>query len=728
MPIYQCDTVTVDRDKDGSVLVRIDVPDRTLNVIDKQVLFDLDVALDHILAEGRVPIVLIHSGKPTGFIAGADITKFTSIRNAAEAEEVSLAGQKLFDKLAAMPMPTVAMVSGPCLGGGLELALACDYRVVFDTRGTQLALPEVRLGLLPGWGGTQRLPRVIGLERALQVILNGVQLDAKKAFRWGLADFCPANEQEVRDSRTKIIGRALRDGKVDRQWLPYRTTRQRLLEGNPIGRYLLFRVTERILHRTVWEDLPAPAEALEVVRVGLRDGMKAGLAAERAAIGRLSTTPACRNLVGMFLSREQARKMPAGHDVRTEVQRVGVVGAGVMGAGIAQLAALKGCQVIVQEVNEAALAAGMSRIKELFHKASERGVMSAGEADRRLAAIKGTVAWEDFGNVDVVVEAAIEDLSAKRNLFRELEQRTRPETILATNTSSLPVAALQEGLSRPERVAGLHFFNPVHRMELVEVAHTPTTGDSAANLLLKWAIALGKTPVAVKDSPGFVVNRVLMPYINEAAILLSEGLKIADLDRTMKRFGMPMGPLQLLDQIGLDIAAHVARSVGPVMEGRFPPNDAFEKMRSRGWLGQKAGQGFYIYRGKKTRINEAAQAFLQTGTVSELDRALPPLARISEARERMVLIMVNEAALALSEGLTADAESFDLAMILGTGWAPHRGGPLHYADDRGAADIVRKLEDLARRHGKRFEPCKALTERAMSKERFNRLPTVSASA
>jgi 3-hydroxyacyl-CoA dehydrogenase/enoyl-CoA hydratase/3-hydroxybutyryl-CoA epimerase len=728
MPIYQCDTVTVDRDRDGSVFLKIDVPDKSLNVIDRQVLFDLDVALDHVLAEGKVPILLIHSGKPSGFVAGADISKFTSIRNAAEAEEMSKTGQKLFDKLAAMPMPTVAMISGICLGGGLELALACDYRVVFDKPGTQLALPEVRLGLLPGWGGTQRLPRVIGLERALQVILNGKQLDARKALAWGLSDACPANESQLRETRERIVARALRDGKVTRNGLPRLTIRQRLLESNPIGRGLLFRITERILLRTVWEDLPAPAEALEVVRIGLRDGFRTGLAAERTAIGRLSMTPACRHLVGVFLGREQARRLPAGQMDRPEVERVGVVGAGVMGAGIAQLAALKGCQVVVQEVNETALGAGVARITELFRKATEHGIMSAAEAERRLSAIKGTVSWVGFAEVDVVVEAAVEDLDAKKKLFRELEQRTRPGTVLATNTSSLPVAALQEGLTRPERVAGLHFFNPVHRMELVEVARAPVTGDAAAALLMRWSVALGKMPVAVKDSPGFVVNRVVMPYINEAVLLLSEGMKIGDLDRTMKRFGMPMGPLQMLDQIGIDIAAHVARSVGPVMEGRFPPNDTFEKMRSRGWLGQKAGQGFYVYRGKKTKVNELVHALLHTGTSSAVDRALPPTVRLLEARERMVLIMVNEAALALSEGLTANAESFDLAMVYGIGWAPHRGGPLHYADDRGCAVIVQKLQDLARQHGKRFEPCAELQRRAKTNERFNRLPTESAPA
>ena len=720
MPIYQCDTVTVERDRDGSVFLKIDVPGKSLNVFDKQVLFDVDVALDHVLAEGKVPILIIRSGKPSGFVAGADISSFVSISSGAQAEEVSATGQKLFTKLARMPMPTVAMISGPCLGGGLEFALACDYRVVFDSPKTQLGLPEVELGLLPAWGGTQRLPRVIGLERALRVLISRKRLNAREAFDWGLSDARPANEGELRETFDRITARALREGKFSRHSLPLWNWRQRLLESNPFGRRLLFRGTERILRKRTWDDFPAPAEVLEVVQVGLATGIEAGLAAERAAIGRLALTPACRNMVGLFLASEQARKLPATANGRAEVQRVGVVGAGVMGAGIAQLAALKGCQVVVQEVNEAALGAGMMRITELFNKAAERGIVPAAEAERRLSAVKGTVNWEGFDDVDVVVEAAVEELEAKRVVFRELEKRTRAGAVLATNTSSLPVAALQEGLSKPERVAGMHFFNPVHRMPLVEVAHTPATGDSATGLLSRWSVVLGKTPVTVKDSPGFVVNRVLMPYLNEAVILVAEGMKIVDLDRTMKRFGMPMGPLELIDQIGIDIAAHVARSVGPVLEGRFPPNDAFEKMQANGWLGQKSGRGFYLYRGKKTTPNVLAENLLRTDVASAIDRALPSAVRVKEARERMVLLMVNEAALALSEGLTNDAESLDLAMVLGTGWAPHRGGPLHYSDDRGAADVVRKLSELAARHGKRFEPCAELKRRACANEPFNR--------
>jgi 3-hydroxyacyl-CoA dehydrogenase/enoyl-CoA hydratase/3-hydroxybutyryl-CoA epimerase len=403
------------------------------------------------------------------------------------------------------------------------------------------------------------------------------------------------------------------------------------------------------------------------------------------------------------------------------VRRVGVVGCGVMGAGIAQLAAVRNCEVVVQEVNADALGAGIQRINALFNQAVERGILTAHERDRKLSAIKGTVAWEHFDGVDVAVEAAVEDLEAKRKVFRELEARCRPETVLATNTSSLRVAEVAEGLARPERLAGLHFFNPVHKMELVEVARIAATSDAATAVLVQFAIVLGKTPVVVRDAPGFVVNRVLMPYLNEATLLIGEGLSIRDLDEVMRRFGMPMGPLELLDQIGLDVAAHVAEAMRPLLQERFGGNDAFAKMRSNGWLGQKSGKGFYSHKGKKTRPNELAENLLQAArSAPAATTGLPKAARLTEARERMVLLMVNESALALGEGLAACADAIDLTLVLGTGWAPQRGGPLHYADQREPAEVVRALETLAARHGKRFEPCAELRRRAASAERFVR--------
>jgi 3-hydroxyacyl-CoA dehydrogenase/enoyl-CoA hydratase/3-hydroxybutyryl-CoA epimerase len=714
MPVFESESIVVDRDADGSLALIIDVPGRPLNVLTRGVLADLERACDAVAGLGKVPLIYVRSGKRTGFLAGADLHGFLGIQDAAAARALSEAGQKAFDRVAALPAPTIAAISGPCLGGGLELALACDYRIVFDGPKTQLGLPEVELGLLPAWGGTQRLPRVVGLEPALRMILTARRLNAREAVKWGLADAVAASEAELRDGLRNLAGRALGEGKRKRDKLPLRTWKQKLLESNPVGRRVIFQGTERQVRKKVPDDMPAPGEAIEAVRTGIKQGMTAGLAREREAVGRLALTPACRNLVGLFFAREQARKQ-AGEG--SPVKRVGVVGAGVMGAGIAQLAALRGCDVVVQEVNQGALESGMKRLDELFQKAAGR-VVSPAEAEARRRAVRGTLKWEGFEAVDLVVEAAVEELELKRALFRELEARTGTGTVLATNTSSLRVATLQEGLRHPERVAGAHFFNPVHKMPLVEVVRAPATGPQAVDLLQRWASALGKTPVVVGDGPGFVVNRVLMPYLNESVLLVGEGLAIEEVDRLMRRFGMPLGPLGLLDQVGLDVAAHVARSMQPALAGRFEPNDAFEKMRARGWLGVKSGTGFYLHRGKKPSPNRAAEALLREGKVAPAVK-LPKAALLADARERLVLGMVNESALVLGEGL-ADAESIDLAMVFGTGWAPHRGGPLRYADDRGLPDVMQALEGLAARHGPRFAPAEELKRRAAAREPFRR--------
>ncbi|MHB1424445.1 MAG: 3-hydroxyacyl-CoA dehydrogenase NAD-binding domain-containing protein [Gemmataceae bacterium] len=721
MRIFQSATIAVERDSEGAAALVLDVPGRGVNVLNRQVLADLDAALDAV-ASSKAPLLVVRSGKKSGFLAGADLQEFLRIQDSAAAEAISASGQKLFAKLAALPMPSIATISGACLGGGLELALACDYRLVFDKPSTQLGLPEVELGLLPAWGGTQRLPRIIGLERALRVILDRKRLTAAEAFRWGLSDAIAATESELRDQYARLAGRAIGEGKRRLDRLPLRTWRQRFLESNFLGRRILFQATERILRHKVWDDMPAPFEALESIRTGIRDGMASGLAYEHGAAGRLAVSDACRNLITLFFQTQKSDKLPEelGGAEPAQVRRVGVVGAGTMGAGIAQLAAFKGCKVIVQEVSQAALDAGMERIKGLFRKAVERRLLTEPESVERLAAVQGTLKWDGFDNVDVVVEAALEDLDAKKAVFRELEERTRTRTVLATNTSSLPVERLQEGMKHPERVAGLHFFNPVHKMPLVEVARAPASRASALATLTQWAINLGKKPVLVRDSPGFVVNRVLMPYLNEAVILVAEGLSIEQVDGVMRRFGMPMGPLELLDQIGLDVAAHVAQAMEPVLAGRFEPNAAFEKMRGAGLLGPKSGRGFYQHGGKKPKVNARAQELLRD-TSASLSRTLPAAARLTEGRERMVLLMVNEAALGLSEQLTASAAALNLAMVLGSGWAPHRGGPLRYADDRGLADIVQSLTALATRHGRRFEPCAELKRRAETNETFTQI-------
>jgi 3-hydroxyacyl-CoA dehydrogenase/enoyl-CoA hydratase/3-hydroxybutyryl-CoA epimerase len=707
MAFFQAETLWVNQLADGVACLVLDVPGRSVNVLSRRVLDDLSAALDRVGAASTFDLLIVRSGKAGSFIAGADLHEFARVTTAAEATAISETGQRLFDRLAALPIPTVAMISGACLGGGLELALACDYRVVVDDPRTLLGLPEIELGLVPGWGGTQRLPRTVGLERAFQIILGGRRLNARDAVRWGLAD---SVARDAEDGPPAFLANPV---KRPRPHLPLHTWRQRLLEGTRWGRWLLYRGTERVLRRRLPDDMPAPREALRAVRTGIADGFAAGLASEREAIGNLATTTACRNLVRVFFQREEARKprRDLQRDDSPPIRRVGVVGIGTMGAGIAQLAALKGCEVVVREVNETALAAGILRILALFRRAVERGVLKAEELPSRLAAIHGTTAWKGFADLDVVVEAIVEDAGAKQAIFKAMEENTSPSTILATNTSSLLVRQMQEGLTHPGRVAGLHFFNPVHKMPLVEVVRAAETDGEVAARLADWAVALGKTPAVVKDSPGFLVNRVLMPYLNEAVLLVVEGMRVQLIDEAMRRFGMPMGPLELLDQIGLDVAAHVAADIGPVFGARFGPSAGFEHMRENGWLGQKSGVGFYRYRDRRKKVNDSGVAVLRgTSHVAaphQLDAA-PPAELMATARERMVLLMVNEAAACLAEGLAESAEAIDLAMVLGTGWAPHRGGPLRYAEERGLGAVVDALTELAERYGPRFTPCAGL--------------------
>jgi len=744
MDIFGAQTLTIEKD-DGVATLWLDVPGKTYNVFNRQVLADLRAAFDAIAPNSGIKLLLIRSRKKSGFVAGADLHEFQTITTGEQAMALSAAGQQLFDKLERLPFPTVAVIHGPCLGGGLEFALACDYRVAIDHPKTQIGLPEIELGLVPGWGGTQRLARVVGLERALQVILQRRRLNAREAADWGLADWCvpvasgqwpvAGKEQEKNNSSLATSHESLTTlpgfsdlHKRPKHSLPLRTWRQRLIESTPIGRAIMFRGAERILQRKIPDDMPAPFEALQAVRVGLTQGMSAGLAREREAIGRLATTKACRNLMTLFFLIERARKLQEDVDKDSvpEVRRVGVVGAGTMGAGIAQLAAVKGFEVVVQEINDAALAAGIRKIEDLFQKAAERRLLSPEEAKQKMAAIGRTTTWQGFDQADLVIEAVIEDLKLKKDVFRELEKRTRPNAILASNTSSLVIGQLQEGLAHPERVAGLHFFNPVHKMPLIEVVRTAVTEEKVTSILTEWSAAVGKTPVVVGDSPGFVVNRILMPYLNEAGMLVAEGMPVEMVDLAMRRFGMPMGPLELLDQVGLDVAAHIATSVGPVFGDRLQPHPALERMCEAGWLGQKSGLGFYRYQGKKKTVHTEALAKLREDLKPESEPAATDETRTEHgiksdwdlARERMVCLMVNEAAACLAEGLAPSADVIDLAMVMGTGWAPHRGGPLRYADDRGAGEIVQTLENLTKQIGPRFEPCAELRRRAETGEQF----------
>jgi 3-hydroxyacyl-CoA dehydrogenase/enoyl-CoA hydratase/3-hydroxybutyryl-CoA epimerase len=703
MALFQTDNLWISQLAEGVAVLHLDVAGRSVNVLSPAVLGELKQALERIEQEATIRLLLIRSGKKGSFIAGADVHEFAKIQTPEQASALSELGQRIFDRLANLRVPTVAIISGACLGGGLELALACDYRVVINDPKTQIGFPEIELGLLPAWGGTQRLPRVVGLERALQMILGTRRVSAVQAVAWGLADHITADED---DGPPDFLGEPVKRPKSK---LPLRGLRQKLLEGNFVGRALIYRGAERILRQRLPDDMPAPWEALDAIKTGVNRGIEAGLEIERAAAGRLALSPACRNLVGLFLRREQARQLPErGPGDEPPLRRVGVVGCGAMGAGIVQLAAVRGCDVTVQEENETALGLGMLRVVTLLTQAVEKGMLPAAELEKKMAAVHGSTTWRGFASLDLVIEAIIEDLDKKQDVFTELEKQAAPSTILTSNTSSLKIQQLQKGLKHPGRVAGLHFFNPVHKMPLVEVVGTAATREPVVTALRRFVVELGKVPVLVKDSPGFLVNRVLVPYFNEAVLLVGEGVPIDRVDSAMRHFGMPMGPLEVLDQVGLDVAAHIAGIVQPLFEDRLPPNPGVELMKEKGWLGQKTGQGFYKWQRGRRQVNVFAQR--QIATLQGNDEALTAVTedRTRAARDRLVMLTVNEAAACLGEKLAADADTIDLALVLGAGWAPHRGGPMRYAQSRGWQAVVLQLEDLAKKHGPRFQPCSEL--------------------
>ncbi len=706
MALFQTKNLWLSPLTKGAVALYLDVADKKMNVLSRQVLQELEQALDNVRKDDSTKLLVVRSRKETGFMAGADISEFSQVSDHSEAIAISQKGQDLFSKLENLSIPTLAIISGPCLGGGLELALACDYRYAVNSPETQLGMPEVELGLIPGWGGTQRLPRVVGLQKALQIILGSKRLRAAEALSCGLVDqIVEVTNPEVPEFVDNLVKRP-------KTGLHYQNWQQRLLESNPLGRWFIFRGTKNILKKGVPDDMPAHWEALKAIRVGIEQSFEAGLTQERQSIGFLATTPACKNLVSLFQLQEQAKQLPdPEEDEEPPIRRVGVVGAGTMGAGITQLAALKGCEVVVQEASETALGMGMLQVVSLFEQAVRRGILRLQEMEKRMADVHGSTKWKGFADLDLVIEAIIEDIEAKQKIFATLEKNVSPSTILATNTSSLPVHKLQKGLNHPARVAGLHFFNPVHKMALVEIVKTGATEEKVIKSLQRFVVSLGKTPIVVKDRPGFLVNRILMPYLNEAVSLVGQGIRIELVDRAMKKFGMVVGPLEMLDQVGLDVAAHIVRAMEEVFQDRLTPHPGFEEMKEKDWLGQKSETGFYRWKGKRKRVNIYAENLLQQISQQAGQVTLPaasPEEFMEIARNRMLAVTLNEAVLCLQEEIVPDADTLNLAMILGTGWAPHRGGPLKYLEQTGHQEIVDRMNNLSEIYGDHYRPCEEL--------------------
>ena len=669
---------------DGLARIVFDRPDSSANIFDNETLDELDRHIDALEKASNVKTVIVSSAKDNIFIAGADIN---TLSTATEGEVVAFIdkGQRVFDRLAALPIPTVATIHGTALGGGLEIALACDFRVASDSKSTKLGLPETQLGILPAWGGSTRLAKLVGLPSALDMILKGSTVAPKKAKKIGLVDGLAPRER-IDVLAMQLAGKG--EPKRKNHWLT----------NNPVAVPIIKAKVLKDIKSKTRGHYPAQELAVEVICNSVTKDHEESLDNERKAALKLARHDVTRNLMRIFSLTENSKKLRRGDAEPRKIERVCVVGAGVMGAGIAHWLSTRGINVLVQDISAKAIARGIQSMEKLRSNMVKRRLMTKTEAARCRDRIHTTCTPAPLQRYDMVIEAAVENLDIKKKIFADLVTRTRPDTILATNTSALPLTELAEhdGITHPERVVGLHFFNPVHRMKLVEIVFTPSTSDEVCNSCLNLVQKIGKLPVLVKDSPGFVVNRILMPYLIEAGELFEKGVPPEDLDKAMLDFGMPMGPIRLLDEVGLDVSRHVAATMTGAFPSRFSVPKILDDMIAAGQLGKKSGAGFYLHKGKKTSPNPSAMG-KQAGSPAEMGR--------KEITDRLALLMVNEAYRCLEEGVSDDPDAIDMAMIMGAGFAPFRGGPVQYAKDRGLKEIVETLKKFdAASKGDRFSP------------------------
>ena len=660
----------MERDSDGIVWLTADRPGSSTNVLSSQVLRELDALLDQVASPPPRGIVLL-SGKKSGFIAGADIKEFTGITSAEGGYRLIHAGQQVFDRLEALPCATVAAIHGFALGGGLELALACRYRVAVGDERLALGLPEVQLGIHPGFGGTVRSVRLIGVRAAMEMMLTGKSVRAEKALRLGLVDKL-VPESELRAAARQLILQPPR---------PHRPSlTERALSWPLVRSFVQRSLIGEVAKKARREHYPAPYAIIELwARYGAHGAV--AFEAEARSIAELFTTETARNLIRVFMLQDRLKAI--GGKAATPLERVHVVGAGVMGGDIAAWSALRGLTVTLQDRELELIEPALARARELFGKRL-RDPAKAREATARLTA---DVAGDGAAQADVVIEAIFESLDAKRELYAALEPRMKPGAILATNTSSIVLESLAERLQRPERLAGLHFFNPVAQMPLVEIVHTEATDPAVLQTAIAFTRKLDKLPVPCRSAPGFIVNRVLMPYLHEAMHAAQQGVPLAAIDEAAVAFGMPMGPIELADVVGLDVAAHVGEIIATELGRPTPTLSRLRELLTLGKLGRKSGAGFYLWKdGKPVKPAASAEA--------------PPRDLI----DRLILVLVNECAACLRERVVEDADLIDAAVIFGTGFAPFRGGPLAYARTRGVAAVVERLEELAARYGPRFQP------------------------
>jgi 3-hydroxyacyl-CoA dehydrogenase/enoyl-CoA hydratase/3-hydroxybutyryl-CoA epimerase len=691
---------------DGILILTLDVPGEKVNTLGKGMMQELQTLLRDVEARTDVRGIVLRSAKADNFIAGADIKDFTAIRSSLEGESLARQGQAILDQLAALRVPVVAAIHGSCMGGGLETVLACRYRVASDHPKTSLGLPEVNLGIIPGMGGTQRLPRLVGLATALDLILTGRALKASRALKAGLVDEVvpPAILLEV----ARRAAAALADGSL----VPKRrgiTMVERLM------RPMIFSKARKSVQEKTHGHYPAPPAAIDVVEKGTTLSLEEGLKLEAKKFGELSVSEVSRALVSIFFATQEIKKdagYPEGTEAR-EVHKLGVVGAGLMGAGIAAGGAEAGVAVRMKDTKLDALGRGLRYVREVFDERLKRRSLTRYEFADRMNRLSASLDYSGFRRADLVIEAVFEDLELKRKVVAEVEAATGDDCVFASNTSSLPIGDIARGSARPSRILGMHFFSPVQKMPLLEVIVTPQTDAWATATAVQFGRRMGKHVIVVRDGPGFYTSRALAPYMNEAARLVEEGAAIEDVDRAMTDFGFPVGPITLLDEVGIDVGAKVAKVLHHAFGERMTPPESMAKVLEDGRLGRKNKRGFYRYdaNGKKEGVDPSVYALLPGGGAR---RPVEP----REIQERLAFAFLNEAVLCLQEGILRSPRDGDVGAIFGLGFPPFLGGPFRYLDHLGARFAAEVLERLRAKHGERFKPATLLVDRAREGRTF----------
>lgn len=694
---------------DGVAIVTLDTPDEKVNKLNEQLIEEFSGFLDRLEEDDSLKGAVLISGKDENFIAGADINMFQSRTTEDELAALSWKGHNILLRVEQFKKPIVAGIHGTCMGGGTELALACHYRIVSDHNSTKIGLPEVKLGLLPGMGGTQRLPRLIGIQKALTYMLTGKNMYSYQAKKTGFADEL-VHQHAIRDAAIHAVNKYQEKpfSHPDKRSLP-----EKLLEATPVGRTIIFK---QALKKTMGEtkgNYPAPPKIIESVEYGYKHGFRSGLKHESKLFGELAVTPESRALVQLFFGMNDAKKNPL-EKKKKEVQKLAVLGAGLMGSGITEVSIENGMHVWLKDQTLENAVKGEEEIRKNLDKKVEKWILSGFERDEKMSLVHPTETYSGFKHIDLIIEAVFEDLSIKQSVVKEVEEVTDDETIFASNTSSLPISEIAKNAKRPENILGMHYFSPVQKMPLLEIIKTEKTADWVIATAYYIGLRQGKTVIVVNDGPGFYTTRILAPFMNEALLMLEEGAHIEGLDKAMKQFGFPVGPAALFDEVGIDVGAHVAEVLSDTFKERgAKTSEKAKELLEAGYKGRKNQKGFYNYEegSKKKEVNKDIYEFFGGQTRKKFEEI--------EIQERLSLVMINEAVLCLQENILESPVDGDLGAILGLGFPPFLGGPFRYIDREGAGSILKRMNVLQKELGDRFKPAEMLIKKGESNERFH---------